>query len=278
MNTEKKVILITGCSSGIGRALAKAWHAKGEIVYAGARDTASLSQLSSAGMHALKIEVTSENDLRQALQTIEKEQGRLDVLVNNAGYGAIGPIAEVPLTELRRQFDTNVFAPIQLVQMALPLLRRAPTGTILQIGSVSADFVSPFAGVYCASKAALHALSEALRMELSPFAIRVIIVAPGAIRSYFGATAEKGLEKTLSPHSLYQSILPAIQARARASQSNPSPVEVVVQRIMREVDKDKPKPILRVGKGAFALLYLKRWLPTRTLDKILMKRFQLNKL
>ncbi|MBN2355370.1 SDR family oxidoreductase [candidate division KSB1 bacterium] len=276
MESDIKIVLITGCSSGIGRELAEAWHEKGYAIYATARDISSLIDLADKGIHPMTLDVTSEPDLKQVIQTIEKEQGRLDILVNNAGYGAIGPAVEMPMEEIRLQFDTNMLAPMALIQAALPLLRRANKSTIVQIGSVSADFVSPFAGVYCASKAALHALSDALRMELAPFGIRVIIAAPGAIRSKFGQSAENGLERTLKKGSIYQPILGAIQARARASQDNPTAAAVLVQKIVNEVSRGNPRPILRVGNGARALLWLDRLLPVRMLDQILMKRFQLD--
>lgn len=277
MPDKKRIVLITGCSSGIGMALARAFHAHGDTVYATARRLESISALSDMGMKTLALDVLQPAQFDQVISTIGKEQGRLDILVNNAGYAAIGPLAEMPMTQLRREFETNVLAPMALIQSARYLLRSAK-GCVIQIGSVSATLTTPFAGAYCASKAALHNLSDALRMELAPFAIRVIIVAPGAIRSGFGEASNKGLNDTLAPDSWYAPVRDAIAARATASQENPSSAEDLAQVIVREAGKTNPRAIVRFGKGSRLLFLLKRLIPERTLDGILMKKFRLDKL
>jgi len=277
MPDKKRIVLITGCSSGIGMALARAFHAHGDTVYATARRLESISALSDMGMKTLALDVLQPAQFDQVISTIGKEQGRLDILVNNAGYAAIGPLAEMPMTQLRREFETNVLAPMALIQSARYLLRSAK-GCVIQIGSVSATLTTPFAGAYCASKAALHNLSDALRMELAPFGIRVLIVAPGAIRSGFGEASNKGLNDTLAPDSWYAPVRDAIAARATASQENPSSAEDLAQVIVREAGKTNPRAIVRFGKGSRLLFLLKRLIPERTLDGILMKKFRLDKL
>lgn len=277
MPDKKRIVLITGCSSGIGMALARAFHAHGDTVYATARRLESISALSDMGMKTLALDVLQPAQFDQVISTIGKEQGRLDILVNNAGYAAIGPLAEMPVTQLRREFETNVLAPMALIQSARYLLRSAK-GCVIQIGSVSATLTTPFAGAYCASKAALHNLSDALRMELAPFGIRVLIVAPGAIRSGFGEASNKGLNDTLAPDSWYAPVRDAIAARATASQENPSSAEDLAQVIVREAGKTNPRAIVRFGKGSRLLFLLKRLIPERTLDGILMKKFRLDKL
>jgi len=275
---DNKVVLISGCSSGIGRSLAEAWRQRGFVVYATARRKKALEPLAAMGIRTARLDVLRQKELGRIIDRIAREAGRLDILVNNAGYGAIGPAAEMPMTELRRQMETNALAPMALIQKALPLLRRTPQSTIVQVGSVSAAMVTPFSGAYSASKAALHALSDALRMEVAPFGIRVLIVAPGAIRSQFGRTAENGLQRTIIPGSLYHPIRDAIESRSRASQARPSPAGVLAERIIRETERKHPCPVLRYGAGAYALLYLKRMMPERLLDRILTNKYHLNKL
>ncbi len=277
MSSRNRVVLITGCSSGIGLALAWTFQAQGDTVYATARRPESLSQLADAGIKTLALDVLQPAQIDQVIETIGKETGRLDVLVNNAGYAAIGPVAEMPMAQLRREFDTNVMAPMALVQAARYLLRSAQ-GCVVQIGSVSATLTTPFAGAYCASKAALHNLSDALRMELAPFGIRVIIVAPGAIRSNFGEASSRSMNETLANDSWYAPVRGAITARARASQENPSSAEELAQVIVRETRKSMPRPVVRFGKGSRFLFLLKRLIPERRLDTILKRKFQLNRL
>lgn len=273
-----KTVLITGCSSGIGRALAFEFQRRGHSVWASARKIESLNELKEKGMHVLALDVTDPNSIQNAANQLERESGKLDVLVNNAGYACIGPVAELPLTALRAQFETNVLGQIALTQAMLPLLRHASGAQIVNLGSVSGILTTPFAGAYCASKAALHLLSDALRMELAPFKILVITVQPGAIESNFGQRAQSGLPVNLPTESWYTPVRANIEARANASQENPTPTQVFAQDLVRELEKPRPKIIIRLGRGCRVLPALKRWLPERLLDQILSKKFGLNRL
>ncbi len=275
--TDKRIVLITGCSSGIGRALAEEFYRQGYFVYASARRPESIADLAGK-MKVLKLDVTDSAQIKEALSQIEKEVGKLNILVNNAGFAAIGPVAEMPIDDLRQQFETNVFSAIHLIQAAIPLLRKAENATVVNIGSVSGILTTPFAGTYCASKAALHALSDALRMELAPFGIRFVTVQPGAIRSNFGDRSEQDLRRRMGENSLYAPIQDAIVRRAQASQEKPTPAEVFSRKLVAKLNKKNPPVIIRLGKGGRFLPFLKRALPERMLDKILMKKFELNKL
>lgn len=277
MEKQTRVVLVTGCSSGIGRALAEAYHADGYRVYASARRLQSIADLAQRGMAVAELDVCSPEQVQSVIQRIASEQGRLDVLVNNAGFAAIGPLAEMPLSELRREFETNVFASLALVQAAVPLLRHSQ-GCVVQIGSVVATLTTPFAGAYCASKAAVHSLTDALRMELAPFSIRVLCVAPGAIRSNFGNAAENGLQYTLAADSWYAPVHDGILLRAQASQGRPTPAGKLARRIVAECSKKNPVAVLRAGRGARLLVLMKRLVPERLLDKILMRQFKLDRL
>lgn len=278
MSTAKPVVLITGCSSGIGRAMAEAFHHQGCTVYATARQLESIRDLAGLGLNTLALDVDDETSIQSAIRTVTQAEARLDILVNNAGYAAMGPIVEMPLTHLRRQFETNVFATLAVVQAALPLLLAAKQARVVNIGSVSGILTSPFAGAYCASKSALHTISDALRIELSPFGIHVITVQPGAIRSRFGATASRLLSETLKKDSLYLPIKKAIDDRAMASQAKPTSAEKFARATVNKILRKKAPVIVRYGRGCIGMPLLKRLLPERLLDRILAKKFALDKL
>jgi len=271
MSQSLPTVLITGCSTGIGRALAEEFNRQKFQVFATARNIESLAGLEQKGVRIHALDVNNPEQITAVNHWIEAEAGHLDFLINNAGYAAIGPLTELPLPELRQQFETNVLAPIVLIQTMLPLLRKASQGRIVNIGSISGIFVTPFAGAYCASKAALHALSEALRVELAPFNIQIIIVQPGAIRSHFGETAQKQVAQNLKVDSMYHSIQAAIRARAMASQENPTSAEVFARKLVKKITREKPPTVIRIGHGSSILPFLKRWLPDCWLDAILSK-------
>lgn len=225
----------------------------------------------------MQLDVTAAEQITQCLARIEREAGRLDLLVNNAGYGAMGPLVEMPLTELRRQFETNVFAPVTMLQAALPLLQRSPSALVVNIGSISGVITTPFSSAYCATKAALHSLSDGLRMELAPFGVRVLTVQPGAIQSEFGNNAARSLVATLPANSRYLPLRSYIEARARASQQRSTPTGRFVRDLVKAIQSEPPPAVRRLGNGSTSLLLLKRLLPTRWLDRLLQRKFGLDK-
>jgi NAD(P)-dependent dehydrogenase (short-subunit alcohol dehydrogenase family) len=278
MSVTNPVVLITGCSTGIGRALAKEFHRQGCSVYATARQTESLQELAGLGLKTLALDVNEPQSVGKALQAVQQAEARLDILVNNAGFASMGPIVEIEIAQLREQFETNVFSVLTMVQNALPLLMASRRPKVVNIGSVSGILTSPFAGAYCASKSALHAMSDALRIELSPFHIRVITVQPGAIRSQFGVTASRRLSETLKKDSLYLPIKKAIDDRAMASQVNPTPTDEFARHVTDKILRKNPPIIIRSGRGCRGMPLLKRLLPERLLDRILAKKFGLIRL
>jgi short-subunit dehydrogenase len=266
--------LITGCSSGIGRALADAFKAAGYSVWASARKPEDLAELQAAGFTAVALDVNDQAAVATLANRLETEAGGLDVLVNNAGFGAMGPLLDGGVEALRRQFETNVFALVDLTRACFPLLRKR-RGLVVNIGSVSGVLVTPFAGAYCASKAAVHALSDALRLELAPFGIGLMEVQPGAIASSFGANASREAEAVIVEGSPWWPLREGIRARARASQDNPTPAEDLARALLAAVQR-KPRPaLLRIGNGSRALPLLARWVPRSLLDRVLKKRFGL---
>jgi NAD(P)-dependent dehydrogenase (short-subunit alcohol dehydrogenase family) len=289
-----KTVLITGCSSGIGRALCEKYLTKGFHVYASARNIRGLDNLAEhSNLTKLTLDVNSPSSINNAIAHIKQDNNYLDVLINNAGYAAMGPLADMPIEDLRAQFETNVFAPLEMTKACLPLLmakriitqkklaEKEPAkddikynAQIVNIGSVSGITTTPFSGAYCATKAALHSLSDAQRMELAPFGIDVITVQPGAIESKFGDNSLHNVLQRITPKSLYAPLKDAIQARATASQDNPTPAAEFAERLVEQL-LNNPKPVIRIGNGSFGLPLLKRWLPVAILDKILSKKFNL---
>jgi len=272
----QSVILITGCSSGIGAALVEEFHERGHRVYATARRTESLEALAARGMRTLALDVTDATSIAAAAAVIAQEAGRLDMLVNNAGYGLYGAVTDLTANELRRQFETNVIAPVQMARAFLPLMLPQRRGRIVNVGSVSGVLTTPFAGAYCASKAALHALSDAMRMELAPFGIEVVTVQPGSVTSNLGATGSSNA--ALPTGSIFTPLASSIRGRAQISQQGAMPARDFARKVALAVLADAAPVLVRGGPHSFRLPFLKRWLPTRMLDRKLCKMFGLDRL
>lgn len=269
------VALITGCSSGIGRALADTFKNAGFTVLATARKAEDVNTLQAAGFKAVQLDVNDAPALSALGEEINQQYGGLDVLINNAGYGAMGPLLDGGVQAMQRQFETNVFSVVGVTRAMFPVLRRS-RGLVVNIGSVSGVLVTPFAGAYCASKAAVHALSDALRMELSPFGIRVMEVQPGAIASSFAKNAGHEAEQLLNEQSPWWPLREGIRARAKASQDKPTPASEFAAGLLKAVQQDNPPRLVRLGNGSRALPLLANLLPKGLLEKGLMKRFGLN--
>lgn len=272
-----KVVLITGCSSGIGKALSEEFHRRGHRVIATARHLKSLEALRAKGIGVEQLDVTKAVDREQVVRLVLNREGRIDILINNAGYGLMGPVVDIPQEELYEQFQTNVFAPLMLIKQVAEGMRERGSGTIVNIGSVSGVVTTPFAGPYCASKAALHAFSDALRMELDPFGIHVVLVQPGGIISNFGLNSGAAVERMLKSDSWYAPMRQAILSRAQVSQEGATSAVTFAHKLVRILEKEHPPAIVRLGRRSTSLPFIKRVLPTRLLDGILSKRFGLMK-
>ena len=274
-------VLITGCSSGIGAALAREFHARGAVVYASARRPESLEALAQAGLRTLALDVNDDTSIAAALDVVRQEQGCLHLLVNNAGFSQVGAVLDLEREHLRRQFETNVIAPMAVTRAALPLLlaaRERPARgiahpTVANVGSIVGLFTTPFAGAYCSSKAALHALSDALRMEAAPLGVQVVTIQPGGVLSSFGNNATESLH--LPETSRYQGVANGVRARAKAGQVGATPAAEFVGPVVDALLSTRPPVVVRGGKGSVTLPLLKRLLPTRWFDAILSKRFGL---
>lgn len=243
--TSQKTILITGCSSGIGAALAQEFHQRGHLVIATARRIESLPALATQALRTLALDVNDGASIAATLAALPSKVNHIDILINNAGYGQFGAVMDVEADDLRRQFETNVFAPVALSRAELPLLRKNGNGCIANIGSISCIVTTPFAGVYCASKAALHAVSDAMRMELAPLGVRVVTIQPGGIASKFGATG--AAQVRLPQGSLYAPISRFVLGRTKASQRGATPVDVFAREVAGHLLQANPPAICRLG-------------------------------
>jgi len=258
------VVLITGSSSGIGKALCREFHRQGFRVVATARRLETIADLKAAGMATLTLDVTQANDIHSVIKAVYETEGQIDVLVNNAGYGLFGPLMDLPQAAIAQQFATNVFAPLQLIQTVAPIMKAQGAGLILNIGSISGILTTPFAGAYGASKAALHRMSDALRVELAPFGIQVVTVQPGAIASNFGDNAQQSTTLASSFESWYAAIADQIHLRATLSQQDATTAAEFAQQLVKQVLTPPLPAEIRIGKQSFRLPFMKRWLPTNT--------------
>ncbi|WP_263079754.1 SDR family oxidoreductase [Endozoicomonas sp. Mp262] len=274
----KKNVLITGCSSGIGRSLADSFHNRGYRVWATARNKERINDLAAKGIQIAELDVTSEQQIEEVVRQIYDIDGHLDILVNNAGYGSMGPLLETSARELEKQFATNVFAPMSLIRLVGAAMCNRGQGTIVNIGSISGVFATPFSGSYCASKAALNTLSDVLRMELKPFGVRVITVQPGAVRSNFADNASKVVDRVMAKGSRYQTVEEGVRKRARASQDNPTETDFFCKQLIDRIESGKASNIIRIANGSKLFPLLKACLPVAILEKVLMKMFSLDKL
>jgi NAD(P)-dependent dehydrogenase (short-subunit alcohol dehydrogenase family) len=275
----QRTILITGCSSGIGAALATALHQRGNRVYASARRPDTLAPLTELGLDTLALDVNDDASIAAAMARIESEVGHLDMLINNAGFSQVGAVVDLTREDLRRQYETNVISPVAMTRAALPLLREAVTGQgkaiVVNVGSIVGLFTTPFSGAYSSSKAAVHSLSDGLRMELAPFGIRVVIIQPGGVRSAFGNHAEEAIR--LPEDSVYQPVEAGIRARAQAGQQGATPVQAFVEPVVNALLRPSPPAVIRGGKNSIRLPLLKKLLPLQTFDRMVSKVFGLDR-
>ena len=264
-----KVILVTGASSGIGFDAAEAFARQGHRVYAAARRVERMEPLKALGVVPLRMDVTDEASLEAGVRTVLEAEGRIDALVNNAGYGYFGAIENVPLEEARRQLEVNVFGLARLCQLVIPSMREQGSGRIVNISSVAGKTVLYFGGWYHVSKFSVEALSDALRMELKPFGIDVSMIEPGGIKTNWGIIAADHLAESSKGTPYEAEGLRESETMRKAYSmrllSNPS---VVTRAISKAVNSRRPRARYRVGFGAGTLLFLHAILPTRWWDAL----------
>lgn len=275
---RSEAALVTGCSSGIGRAVALALRASGRPVYATARRVGSLRELADGGMTTLALDVTDEASMQAAVARVEADHGAVGVLVNNAGYALQGPVETTPMSAARAQFETNVFGVVRLTQLALPGMRGQRWGRVVNLSSMGGRFTFPGGGFYHASKHAVEALSDALRYEVSPFGVGVVLVEPGPVRTAFGDTAVGTLDEPPVVDDAYAGFRVELASRyARAYDGRRSSLsstpEQVARVIVRAVGSHRPRARYVVGPVARTLVGLRRFAPASAFDAVIRATF-----
>ncbi|WFE19899.1 oxidoreductase [Solwaraspora sp. WMMD937] len=261
-----KVAVVTGASSGIGEATARKLRAMGYHVYAVARRLDRITPLADVGIRPVRADITDDAALVDLVKQVLAESGRVDVLVNNAGYGSFGAVEDVPLDEARRQFDVNVFGLARLTQLVLPQMRRQGSGRIVNISSIGGKIHEPLGGWYHATKFAVEGLSDSMRMELAPLGIDVVVIQPGAIATEWPAIAGQHLLAT-SGRGPYADQA-ALGAAILAVEDGPaSPPSVVADAVARAVRARRPRTRYPVGRAARVILAARRILPDRVFDR-----------
>jgi NAD(P)-dependent dehydrogenase (short-subunit alcohol dehydrogenase family) len=272
-NADPRVVMITGCSSGIGRATAERFIREGWNVYPTARRVEAIADLAGTNVRPRALDLDDPLSVATCVARVLADAGRIDVLVNNAGFGQMGPLAELSTEKLRAQFETNVFGTMELTRKVLNTtggMLEKKAGRIVMVGSVVGHVSTPFSGAYCGSKFALRGLSDALRMELRPFGIAVVQVEPGPIATSFADNAERKVAPVLGElGSAYEPFRPFIERRVRSSQEHSSPPSHVADVIFRAATR------YGVTAQARLLKILRAVLPEVALDAILARRFGL---
>ncbi len=208
-------VLITGCSSGIGRATAERFHGEGWRVYATARDTGDIDDLNDQGMETLELDVTVDEDVEDAVSTVEEMHGAVDCLVNNAGLGVMGAVEDLSADDLHRQMQVNLYGPQRLMRRVLPGMREQGSGTVVNMSSVSGRVSTPGMGAYCASKHALEAISDAARAELQGFDVDVVLVEPGPVETPFGDKSADDIDRRSDSDGAYDDLYDALEEYGR---------------------------------------------------------------
>jgi NAD(P)-dependent dehydrogenase (short-subunit alcohol dehydrogenase family) len=279
MSEPSKAVLITGCSSGIGRASALQLVRSGWKVYATARREAAITELKDAGCETLALDVTDEQSMSAAVGAIEQADGAVGVLINNAGYSQSGAIETVPLEAVRRQFETNVFGLVRLTQLVLPKMRAQRWGRIVNVGSMGGRLVFPGGGHYHATKHALEAISDSLRFEVRGFGIDVTLLEPGLITTEFGEAATASMTEIESsaddPYAEFNATVGAVTKGAydgpmRRLGAGPERVAKVIE---RTISRRRPPARITITPSAKMMIATRRLLSDRAWDAAMRQQF-----
>ena len=271
-------VLITGCSSGIGRATAERLAQSGFTVYATARRLEAIEPLAAQGCRLLALDVCDEHSMSAAVKAVEDAEGAVDVLVNNAGYSQSGAVEEVPIEQVRRQFETNVFGLVRLTQLVLPGMRRQGSGKVVNISSMGGRLTFPGGGFYHGTKHAVEAISDALRFEVRGFGIDVIVIEPGLIKTSFGDTAVDSIHDATPSDGPYAAFNAAVANATAGAYEGPlarlgGGPETVAKTIEKAIRARRPKARYLVTPSARLILMQRRLLPDRGWDAFLRSQF-----
>ncbi len=270
-----EVVLVTGASSGIGFNTALELKEKGYIVWGAARRVENLKQLEEKGINIIYLDLCDENSIISCINEINQKSGGVDILINNAGYGSYGAIEDVEIEEAKRQFEVNIFGLSRMIQLVLPHMREKNKGKIINVSSIGGKVHTPFGAWYHATKFALEALSDCLRIEVKEFNIDVVIIEPGAIKTDWGIIASDNLKKRSanSPYKKNASLVADNLKKIYSSEKGISAPSLVCSTIVKAVLKNKAKTRYLVGKNSKTLLFARRLLSDKLYDSILLKVF-----
>lgn len=263
----KYVVLITGASSGMGKDFALHLIKLGCTVYGAARRVEKMKDLETAGGHVLEMDVTNDQMIVEGVDRIIAERGRIDVLINNAGYGSYGAIEDVPIEEARRQFEVNVFGLARITQLVLPHMRKQRFGRIINIGSIGGKIYTPLGGWYHATKHALEGFTDCLRFETEPFGIDVVLIEPGGIETEWGDIALESA-KECSGNTAYADLVAGF-TRLYERVGKQAPPSVITDLVIQAIQAKQPKTRYSAGTLAHTTPFLRRILSDRTYDRIL---------
>ncbi len=263
-----KTALVTGASSGIGEATARRLHDLGYTVYAAARRVERMADLEALGVRVLRLDVTDDASMTAAVDRIIAETGQIDLLVNNAGYGSYGAVEDVPMEEARYQVEVNLFGLARLTQLVTPHLRERRTGRIVNISSIGGKGSEPLGGWYHATKYAVEGLSDALRMELRPFGIDVVVIEPGAIRTEWGGIVHETLTKVSGDTAYADQATQLMRFHRSAIERLGVGPEVIADAIADAATARRPKTRYVAPRNARIMLRLQRFVPDRAMDAI----------
>jgi NAD(P)-dependent dehydrogenase (short-subunit alcohol dehydrogenase family) len=269
-----KVALVTGGSSGIGEQAALQLRAAGFTTYAVARRVDRMEPLAKAGVTTFAMDVTDDASMVDGMARVIDEQGRIDVLVNNAGYGSYGAVEDVPMDEARRQFEVNVFGLARLTQLATPHMRAQGSGRVINISSIGGKFYEPLGAWYHATKFAVEGLSDSLRLELAPFGIQVVIIEPGPILTEWNTISRESLTE-VSAGGGYEEMATKVRAtmeRGDGPRMASSP-DTVAAKIVKAATTARPKPRYPVGRGAGTIVRSRKVLGDRTFDAVIKRMY-----
>ena len=274
---DKKVILITGASSGIGFETAKKLAKEGHIVYGTSRNMDRLEKAKEFGIIPLELDVELDESCKNCIDTIIKKEGKIDALINNAGFGSYGPIETVSIENAKKQFEVNVYGVIRITKLVIPYMREQKSGRIINVSSAGGRVTTYLGGWYHASKYAVEALSDSLRMELKDFGIKVSIIEPGGIKSNWGViTADNLLESSKNtPYEEESKKVASIYKELYGGKSNLlTKPEVVAKKISKAVNKKHPKTRYLFGFGAKLMIFAHFILPNKAFDSIMKNMYK----
>ena len=269
---KKQVILITGASSGMGKEAALKLISEGHIVYGAARRLDKMNDLIKAGGHALKMDITKSDETTTAVNRIIAEQGRIDVLINNAGYAVYGSVEDVSIEDAQRQFGVNIFGLADLTKKVIPHMRKQGSGKIMNVSSVGGKIYTPLGAWYHATKHALEGWSDSLRLELKQFGIDVVIIEPGIIKTEFtDVMLQPMIDRTSEPYKPIANSLKEASQKSY-SQNRSSHPSVVANTMLKAVKSKKPKTRYATGKFAKPFIFMRKLLTDRMFDRLILNQ------